>query len=221
MRGHVEILVQFIELFATDRRSFTLHSLRHGGEPRVAGSARYPKGSVGHPKSRGPALLRIVPRTAPILREEHLEMALRFAQVLGIHRSKQLIIFDLAVEVLDQSMKELMTTNLVIKSGFHLSTLKASPRLFRVSCETRGCSSMVELQPSKLAMRVRFPSPALKPVVESAKISGSSESGGVTLIAPRSSRARASSVCPRRAELECGSSRAHRKLAGSRLRVIA
>ena len=28
----------------------------------------------------------------------------------------------------------------------------------------RGCSSMVELQPSKLAMRVRFPSPALRTV---------------------------------------------------------
>ena len=28
----------------------------------------------------------------------------------------------------------------------------------------RGCSSMVELQPSKLAMGVRFPSPALSPI---------------------------------------------------------
>jgi hypothetical protein len=29
-------------------------------------------------------------------------------------------------------------------------------------CGRRGCSSMAELQPSKLAMRVRFPSPALR-----------------------------------------------------------
>ena len=33
-------------------------------------------------------------------------------------------------------------------------------RLDEVWLQTRGCSSMVELQPSKLAMRVRSPSPA-------------------------------------------------------------
>lgn len=31
-----------------------------------------------------------------------------------------------------------------------------------LSCGRRGCSSMVEPQPSKLVMRVRFPSPALR-----------------------------------------------------------
>jgi hypothetical protein len=30
-----------------------------------------------------------------------------------------------------------------------------------LGCIDRGCSSMVELQPSKLVVRVRFPSPAL------------------------------------------------------------
>ena len=34
----------------------------------------------------------------------------------------------------------------------------------------RGCSSMVELQPSKLAMRVRFPSPALVPIGDPAPV---------------------------------------------------
>ena len=33
-----------------------------------------------------------------------------------------------------------------------------------VKLEVRGCSSMVELQPSKLAMRVRFPPPAPGPI---------------------------------------------------------
>ena len=68
--------------------------------------------------------------------------------------------FDFGVEVLDEALKERVTTDLVVKRRFHPSTLMAYPRLFRVSCETRGCSSMVELQPSKLAMRVRSPSPA-------------------------------------------------------------
>ena len=34
------------------------------------------------------------------------------------------------------------------------------PPPFEAGRETRGCSSMVELQPSKLATWVRFPSPA-------------------------------------------------------------
>jgi hypothetical protein len=37
-----------------------------------------------------------------------------------------------------------------------------SSRPDRWIAQTRGCSSMVELQPSKLAMGVRFPSPALR-----------------------------------------------------------
>ena len=43
----------------------------------------------------------------------------------------------------------------------------ASPTRDRLHYSVRpvcGCSSMVELQPSKLAMRVRFPSPALRTV---------------------------------------------------------
>ena len=57
----------------------------------------------------------------------------------------------------------------------------------------RGCSSMVELQPSKLAMRVRFPSPARRqtcaPVAqwteqEPSKLlaGGSNPSGGAGLV---------------------------------------
>ena len=38
--------------------------------------------------------------------------------------------------------------------------LDSQRRLSNFSSFSRGCSSMVELQPSKLAVRVRFPSPA-------------------------------------------------------------
>jgi hypothetical protein len=40
------------------------------------------------------------------------------------------------------------------------SKLDGATRRHPAHCASRGCSSMAELQPSKLAMRVRFPSPA-------------------------------------------------------------
>jgi hypothetical protein len=42
-------------------------------------------------------------------------------------------VLDLGVEVRDQPMKELVTTDLVVERCLHLATLMASSRLLRVS----------------------------------------------------------------------------------------
>jgi hypothetical protein len=161
MCGHVKIVVQLLELLVAQIRAFSFQCRRHGSEPGVARRAIDAKWGVAHSKSRMSALLGVTSRTTPVLLQEHLEMSLRIAQVLGVHRAKEFVMFDCGVEVLNEALKERVTTDLAVKRRFHSSTLMACPRLFRVSCETRGCSSMVELQPSKLAMRVRSPSPAL------------------------------------------------------------
>jgi hypothetical protein len=175
MCGHVKIAVQLVELLVAQTRSFYFQSARHGIEPGVARRATDAKWGVAHSKSRMSALLGVTSRTTPVLLQEHLKMTLRIAQVLGIHRAKEFVMFDLGVEVLDEALKERVTTDLVVKRRLHLSTLMAWPRLFRVSHETCGCSSMVELQPSKLAMRVRSPSPAPRFFVESAMASSTFE----------------------------------------------
>ena len=175
MCGHVKIAVQLVELLVAQTRAFALQCRRHGSEPGVARRAIDAKWGVAHSKSRMSAFLGVTSRTTPVLLQEHLQMSLRIAQVLGIHRAKEFVMFDFGVEVLDEALKERVTTDLVVKRRFHPSTLMACPRLFRVSCETRGCSSMVELQPSKLAMRVRSPSPAPRFFVESAMTSSTFE----------------------------------------------
>jgi hypothetical protein len=72
----------------------------------------------------------VVLGTAPVLLQEHLEVSLGLAQVLGVHRAKEITLLDLGVEVRDQALEEFVTTNLVKERGLHLSTLKGGLDFF-------------------------------------------------------------------------------------------
>jgi hypothetical protein len=109
---------------------------------------------------RKATLLHVGLRTAPVLGQEHHQMVFGLGEIVGVHGAQQLVTFDGLVERFDESLEERLSAHLIVERRFHAPTLMGCSRLIRVSTETCGCSSMVELQPSKLAMRVRSPSPA-------------------------------------------------------------
>src|ERR1700722_3280082 len=87
-------------------------------------------------------------------------MRLGVSQILRIHRTKGLILLNGTVKGIHQLNKERVPADLLEERFFHLTTLMPSSRMIFSVLLRCGCSSMVELQPSKLAMRVRSPSPA-------------------------------------------------------------
>src|ERR1700722_1233171 len=87
-------------------------------------------------------------------------MRLGVSQILRIHRTKGLILLNGTVKGIHQLNKERVPADLLEERFFHLTTLMPSSRMVLSVLLRCGCSSMVELQPSKLAMRVRSPSPA-------------------------------------------------------------
>src|ERR1700728_4187091 len=151
------------------------NGIDHVVEPGVALCESDHERDVTHAEPRVTPLIAVGGRAAPILTEKECKVPLRGGQVFGVKWAKDRIPCDPIVETLDQLVEERLAADSLVErahgttvdGGGLASVAEAMPHASYTSlriggrAESSGCSSMAESQPSKLVMRVRFPSPAL------------------------------------------------------------
>jgi len=113
--GHVKVCPHLVILFVGESSADAVQRIIHRDEPPVTGLFVNQKWCVTHAKPRVAPFLHIRRRPTPILNKKQDEVSLGLSQVLGVHRTQNLVVFNTDVEGSDEASEEWLSPNLLIE----------------------------------------------------------------------------------------------------------
>src|SRR5579871_1820073 len=113
--GHCEVVVERLHVgFGRDAR---LYGSPHVVQPGVAFGLADAKAEMAHAQTWMAQLRDVRRRSAPVLRQEQRQMALRRSEIVGVQRPQQRIRFDALIEAVDERHEERVAADPLVQAS--------------------------------------------------------------------------------------------------------
>src|SRR5829696_9278605 len=115
--GQQLLAVLVVECLRVDLRDGSVHA----AQPRIALDVADPERRVTHPQSRMSALIRISPRAAPVLLEEHAQPHLGSVElVFWVERTQDFVLANQLIKPRHDGVKRVVASDFVVERALRL-----------------------------------------------------------------------------------------------------